>query len=154
MENKEFRNALIAAIKQELKDYTQIQKDLKKSRKEQYRPKGKYLQDIVDEINSNASKIQTLIFYYRWIKHGLKYWANRDIHNFKEYKFLKLNDNRFDADDYYFKNWDKVIEYGANKGKTHGEVITQYSKTYYINKCNEYGIEVSESNVKYIIENK
>ena len=89
----------MAAIKQELKDYIQIQKDLKKSRKEQYRPKGKYLQDIVDEINSNASKIQTLIFYYRLIKHGLKYWANRDIHNFKEYKFLKLNDKGYDADE-------------------------------------------------------
>jgi hypothetical protein len=153
MENKEFRNALIAAIKQELKDYTQIQKDLKKSRKEQYRPKGKYLQDIVDEINSNASKIQTLIFYYRWIKHGLKYWANRDIHNFKEYKFINLNDKGFSDTDWYYVNWDKVIEYGANKGKTHGEVITQYSKTYYINKCNEYGIEVTEANVNYLIQN-
>ena len=154
MENKEFKNALIAAIKQELKDYTQIQKDLKKSRKEQYRPKGKYLQDIVDEINSNASKIQTLIFYYRWIKHGLKYWANRDIHNFKEYKFIKLNDKGFSDTDWYYINWDKVIEYGANKGKTHGEVMTQHSKTYYINKCNEYGIAVSEANVNYLISNK
>ena len=88
------------------------------------------------------------------MKHGLKYWANRGIHNFKEYKFLKLNDKGFDADDYYFKNWDKVIDYGTNKGKTHGELLMQYSKNYYINKCNEYGIEVSESNVKYIIENK
>ena len=153
MENKEFRNALIAAIKQELKDYTQIQKDLKKSRKEQYRPKGKYLQDIVDEINLNASKIQTLIFYYRWIKHGLKYWANRGIHNFKEYKFIKLNDKGYSDNDWYYVNWDKVIEYGANKGKTHGEVMTQHSKTYYINKCNEYGIEVTEANVNYLIQN-
>ena len=30
MENKEFRNALLEAIKNELKDFTQIQKDLKK----------------------------------------------------------------------------------------------------------------------------
>ena len=138
MENKEFRNVLLEAIKNELKDFTQIQKDLKKSRKEQYRPKGKALQDIVDEVKSNAAKIET----------------NRGIHNFKEYKFLKLNDKGFDADDYYFKNWDKVIDYGTNKGKTHGELLMQYSKNYYINKCNEYGIEASERNVKYIIENK
>lgn len=154
MENKEFRNVLLEAIKNELKDFTQIQKDLKKSRKEQYRPKGKALQDIVDEVKSNAAKIETLIYYYRWLKHGLKYWANRGIHSFKEYKFLKVNDKGFDADDYYFKNWDKVIDYGTNKGKTHGELLMQYSKTYYINKCNEYGIEVLESNVNYIIENK
>lgn len=153
MENKEFRNAFIEAIKQELKDYTQIQKDLKKSRKEQYRPKGKYLQDIVDEINSNASKIQTLIFYYRWIKHGLKYWANRDIHNFKEYKFIKLNDKGYSDDDWYYQNWNKLIEYGSNKGKTHGEILIQHAKTYYINKCNEYKIEVTEANVNYLIQN-
>ena len=56
--------------------------------------------------------------------------------------------------DFLEKNNYKVIDYGTNKGKTHGELLMQYSKNYYINKCNDYGIEVSESNVKYIIENK
>ena len=30
MENKEFRNAFIAAVKNELKDFTQVQRNLKK----------------------------------------------------------------------------------------------------------------------------
>ena len=153
MENKEFRNALLEAIKNELKDFTQVQRDLKKSRKEQYRPKDKYLQDIVDEINENASKINTLIYYYRWIRHGLKYWSNRGIHDFKEFKFLKIDDKGFDNEDWYYLNWNKVIDYGTNKGKTHGEILTQYAKTYYINKCNEYDIPVSEANINYLIQN-
>lgn len=153
MENKEFRNALLEAIKNELKDFVTIQRDLKKSRKEQYRPKDRALQDIVDEVKCNAAKIETLIYYYRWVRHGLQYWSNRDINNFKEFKFLKFEDKGFDVDDYYYKNWDKVIDWGTNKGKTHGEVLIQHAKNYYINKCNEYGIEVTEANVNYLIQN-
>ena len=134
MENKDFRNALVNAIKNELKDFTQVQRDLKKSRKLEFRPKDKSLQSICDEINNNASKISTLIYYYRWIKHSLKYWANRDIHDFKEFRFLKFDDKGFDKEDWYYQNWDKIIEYGSNKGKTHGEILIQHAKTYYINK--------------------
>ena len=76
MENKEFRNAFIAAVKNELKDFTQVQRNLKKSRKLEFRPKDRSLQGIVDEIKGNAYAIETLIYYYRWVKHGLKYWNN------------------------------------------------------------------------------
>ena len=109
MENKDFKNALLAAIKNELKDFTQVQKDLRKSRKQEFRPQNKCLQDICDEINNNASKISTLIYYYRWIKHGLKYWANRDIHDFKEFRFLRSDDKGFDTEDWYYINWNKII---------------------------------------------
>ena len=146
MENKEFRNAFIAAVKNELKDFTQVQKDLKKSRKQEFRPQNKCLQDICDEINNNASKISTLIYYYRWIKHGLKYWANRDVHSFKDYYK--------DGPDYWFiKNWNKLIEYGDNKGKTHGEVIIENNKNFYKKKCQEYNIECSDENLNYIMTN-
>ena len=148
MENKEFRNALLEAIKNELKDFTQIQKDLKKSRKLEFRPKDRSLQSIVDEIENNASKISTLIFHYRWIRHGLKYWNNRDVHSFKEY-YLSDTFNNNEWGDY----WDKEILYGSNKGKTHGQIITEHTKNFYIKKCNEYGIEISEANVNYLIQN-
>jgi len=153
MENKEFRNALVNAMKREIAQLANEQREQKKTRKLANRPKGKSLGDIVEEINNRAYKINNLLYYYRWIKHGLKYWANRDIHNFKEYKFIKLNGKGFSDTNWYYVNWDKVIEYGANKGKTHGEILIQHAKNYYINKCNEYGIEVTEINVNYLIQN-
>lgn len=153
MENKEFRNAFIAAVKNELKDFTQVQRNLKKSRKLEFRPKDRSLQGIVDEIKGNAYTIETLIYYYRWVRHGLKYWNNRGINNFKEFKFLKFNDNGFDSEDWYYKNWDTVIDCGSNKGKTHGQVLMEHAKNYYIKKCNQYGIEVSEGNINYLIQN-
>lgn len=152
MENKEFRNALVAAIKNELKDFTQVQRDLKKSRKLEFRPKDKSLQDICDEIDNNASKISQLIFYYRWIKHGLKYWANRDVHCLKDFMIKMNHDEQYWKS--YYDHWDKVMEYGCNAGKTHGQWITECTKNYYIKKCNEYGIEVYEGNVNYLISNK
>ena len=45
------------------------------------------------------------------------------------------------------------ILYGSNKGKTHGQIITEHAKNFYIKKCNEYGIEISEANVNYLIQN-
>ena len=150
MENKEFRNALIVAIKQELKDFTQIQKDLKKSRKLEFRPKDKSLQEIVDEINKNASKISTLIFYYRWIRHGLKYWNNRDVQSFKDYYILDYYDGDKETG---LKQWETEIKWGINAGKTYGDLNIEYAKNFFITKCNEYGIEVTEANVNYLIQN-
>ena len=151
MENKEFRNALVAAIKNELKDFTQVQRNLKKSRKLQYRPKDRSLQDIVDEINNNASKISTLLFYYRWIRHGLKYWANRNIYSLKDFMIKTSHEEQYWDSNY--KHWDEEIKYGSNAGKTHGQLGIEYAKNYYIKKCNEYGIEVSEANANYLISN-
>lgn len=85
MENKELRNILVNNIKNELKDFAQIQKELKKSRKLEFRPKDKSLQSICDEIEKNRHKIIELLSYYLWIKHGLKYWNNRDVHDYWDY---------------------------------------------------------------------
>ena len=62
MENKELRNILLENIKNELKDFAQVQRNLKKSRKLEFRPKDKSLQSICDEINSNRWEISILFF--------------------------------------------------------------------------------------------
>lgn len=85
MENKNFTNALLEAIKNELKDFTQIQRNLKKLRKLEFRPKDRSLQSICDEIGNNGYKIQYILFYYTWLKHGKKYWANRGIDSYWKY---------------------------------------------------------------------
>ena len=146
MENKEFRNALVNAMKSEIAQLGNEQKEQKKTRKLANRPKEKSLQDIVDEINNRAYKIYNLLYYYRWIKHGLKYWANRDIHSVKNYYILREGP-------WFIENWDKLIEYGDNKSKTHGEVIIENNKNFYKKKCQEYNIECSEQNLNYIMTN-
>lgn len=147
MENKEFRNALVNAMKAEIVQLGNEQREQKKTRKLANRPEGKSLQDIVDEINNRAYKIYNLLYYYRWIKHGLKYWANRNVHSFKEY----YKDD--DPESWFVKNWDKLIEYGDNKGKTHGEVIIENTKNSYKKKCQEYNIKCSDENLNYIMTN-
>ena len=147
MENKEFRNALVNVMKAEIAQLAIEQREQKKTRKLTNRPKEKSLQDIVDEINNRAYKIYNLLYYYRWIKHGLKYWANRDVQSYKDY----YKDD--DPYSWFAKNWDKLIEYGDNKGKTHGEVIIENSKNFYKKKCEEYNIECSEQNLNYIMTN-
>lgn len=147
MENKEFRNALVNAMKAEIAQLANEQREQKKTRKLANRPKGKSLQDIVDEINNRAYKIYNLLYYYRWIRHGLKYWANRNVQSYKDY----YKDD--DPESWFIKNWDKLIEYGDNKGKTHGEVIIENTKNFYKKKCEEYNIECSEQNLDYIISN-
>ena len=147
MENKEFRNALVNAMKTEIAQLANEQKEQKKTRKLTNRPEGKSLQDIVDEINNRAYKIYNLLYYYRWIRHGLKYWANRNVYSFKDY----YKDD--DPESWFIKNWDKLIEYGDNKGKTHGEVIIENSKNFYKQKCEEYNIEHFEQHLNYIMTN-
>jgi len=147
MENKEFRNALVNAMKNEIAQLGNEQREQKKTRKLANRPKEKSLQDIVDEISNRAYKIFNLLYYYRWIRHGLKYWSNRNVQSFKDYYALD------DSESWFVKNWDKPIEYGDNKGKTHGEVIIENTKNFYKRKCQEYNIECSDENLNYIMTN-
>jgi hypothetical protein len=147
MENKEFRNALVNAMKAEIAQLANEQREQKKTRKLANRPKEKSLQDIVDEINNRAYKIYNLLYYYRWIRHGLKYWSNRDVQSYKDYY---IDD---DPESWFVKNWDKLIEYGDNKGKTHGDVIIHNAMNYYKKKCQEYNIECSDENLNYIMTN-
>ena len=141
MENKEFRNALVNVMKAEIAQLANDQREQKKTRKLANRPKEKSLQDIVDEINNRAYKISILLYYYCWIRHGLKYWSNRNVQSFKDYY----------KDSWFVENWDKLIEYGDNKGKTHGEVIIENTKNSYKKKCQEYNIECSDENLNYIM---
>lgn len=148
MENKEFRNALVSAMKAEIAQLANEQREQKKTRKLANRPKGKSLWDIVEEINDRAYKINVLLYNYRWIRHGLKYWANKDVHSYKDYYNYPVND-----EDWFVKHWDNVIEYGSNKGKTHGDVIIHNTMNYYKKKCEEYNIECPEVHLYTIITN-
>jgi len=147
MEYKEFRNALVNAMKDEIAQLANEQREQKKTRKLANRPKGKSLGDIVEEINNRAYKINVLLYNYRWIKHSLKYWANRDVQSYKDYY------KDYDSDDWFIKNWDEIIGYGSNKGKTHGDVIIRNTMNYYKKKCEEYNIECPEVHLYTIITN-
>ena len=154
MENKEFneiktfksfRNALVNAMKVEIAQLANEQREQKKTRKLANRPKGKSLGDIVEEINNRAYKINILLYNYRWIKHGLKYWANRGVQSYKDYS----KDN--DPESWFIKNWDNVIELLGNKRKTHGTVVIENTVNFYRKKCEEYNIEYNEMNLESII---
>lgn len=125
MENKKFYEAFVAGIKKELSNYAQKQKDLKKLRKLENRPKDRSLSDIQDAIMCiNRPIISTTLFYYTWLKHSKKYWANRNVYSLKDY-YQKYSNCKFDWDkpchwrvdmtigDYYIerlKNWvDKTL---------------------------------------------
>ena len=158
MENKEFngtktfksfRNALVNAMKAEIAQLANEQREQKKTRKLENRPKGKSLGDIVEEINNRSYKINNLLYYYRWIKHGLKYWANRNVHSFKDYYNYPINN-----EDWFVKHWDNIIEYGSDKGKTHGDVIIYNAINYYRKKCKEYNIDWCELHLYFLISNK
>lgn len=171
MENKEFneiktfksfRNALVNAMKAEIAQLANEQREQKKTRKLANRPKDKSLGDIVEEIHNRAYKINNLLYHYRWVKHGLKYWANRDIHSFKEYYKsrdtlkIKYYYGVF-CDEYnswFAKHWDDVIQYGINKGQTHGEIICKNTMNQYKKYCEQYNIECSELNLYELMFNK
>lgn len=147
MENKEIRNILLENIKNELKDFTQVQRNLKKSRKLEFRPKDKSLQSICDEISNNRKIISELLFYYRWLKHGLKYWTNKDIHDFWEYQATG-NPSGWSPLDYRYKSpwWNDKITYEE-----------YYYNRFYdniISLIDKYDIdEFNEDFIKYLYKN-
>ena len=62
MENKEFKNALVNAMKVEIAQLANEQREQKKTRKLANRPKEKSLGDIVEEINDRAYNISILLY--------------------------------------------------------------------------------------------
>jgi len=167
MENKEFRNALVKAMKNELNEISQKQKELKKSRKLEFRPKNKSLQSICDEISNNASRVSHLIFYYRWIKHGLKYWANQEVYKDLEDKGVySANDYFFGRTktDWFWKHSDEMVDnvyvtiYGIKQWvkihpRTRLEIAVMQKMEAYRELCIKYGISFTEDNIKYIFKN-
>ena len=136
-------------MKAEIAQLANEQREQKKTRKLANRPKGKSLGDIVEEINNRVCKINILLYNYRWIKHGLKYWANRGVQSYKDYYkyYYKVDDK----ESWFIKNWDNVIELLGNKRKTHGTVIMENAVSFYRKKCEEYNIECNEMNLESII---
>jgi len=149
MENKELRNALVANIKNELKDFAQIQKDLKKSRKLEFRPSDRSLQSICDEIANNRYKISLLFYYYRWLKHGLKYWIKRDIHDFWDYQYFNPNGGYPDTNRYQSLWW--------YNNKTLDEYVKDQFYNYVIELINKYKIELTQEEkdnfIKFLYKN-
>ena len=146
MENKEIRNILVENIKKELVDFAQIQKDLKKSRKLEFRPKDKSLQSIVDEIANNREKISFLIYYYRWLKHGLKYWAKQDVSDFWEYACNGTHPNG-----YYPVSYREKIPYWT-KGKTYEQNNKLYFCEYIEDLIEKYNIKLTDNELNDFIE--
>ena len=153
MENKELRNLLITNIKNELKDFAQVQRNLKKSRKLEFRPKDKSLQSICDEINENRWTISVLLYYYRWIRHGLKYWTNQDVKDFWDYQHSEVSNNPnggySDAHRYKAAWW--------YSNKTFEEYVKDKFYNYFIELINKYKIELTQeeidSFIKYLYKN-
>lgn len=145
MENKEIRNILVENIKKELKDFAQTQRELKKSRKLEFRPKDRSLQNIVDEIANNRFKISLLIYYYRWLKHGLKYWAKQGIHDYWEYQ-CQNPDDRYDIAQRNEKVWwRKDITFEEH-------VKNNLFENYLLDLLEKYKIELSNEEIDKFIE--
>ena len=78
MENKEFRNALVNAMKSEIAQLAIEQREQKKTRKLTNRPKEKSLQDIVHEIKIRAYKITKLLLRYATFSDKYSYICGRN----------------------------------------------------------------------------
>ena len=167
MENKEFRKLLCSKIKNELCELALIQKTLKKFRKLEFRPKDVSLQDICDEIYDNASKVSNLIFYYRWVKHGLKYWANRKMYEcFDDQGVYSADDYFFGRvkDDWFWKHADDMVDkvyvnvYGMKQWvQIHPRIRLEVGRMQHMEKyrelCIHYCIPFTEENINFIFKN-
>ena len=149
MENKDFRNILVENIKKELSDWAQIQRELKKSRKLEFRPNDKSLQSICDEIANNRYKISLLIYYYRWLKHGLKYWAKQDIHDFWEYQSDPIS---YNPNGGYPKSYKDKTPYWGTNGLTYGEYINSQFYNYVTSLIDKYDIDIDEEQLEELID--
>lgn len=143
MENKEFRNILVENIKNELKDFAQIQKNLKKSRKIEFRPKNKSLQSIVDEITNNRLKISLLLYYYRWIRHGFKYWSNRNVNDFWDYQHPEISNNPNGG----YPDTHRLNTVWWDKTKTYEGYVKDQFYNYIIELINKYKIELTQEEI-------
>ena len=148
MENKELRNILVENIKNELKDFAQVQRNLKKSRKLEFRPKDKSLQSICDEIKDNRWEISVLLYYYRWIRHGLKYWSKKDVHEFWDYQHPKVSNNPNggypDTHRYQTMWWDK--------NKTYEDYVKNQFKQWVVNLVKKYIPELTNEQIDELVE--
>lgn len=154
MENKELYNILVKNIKNELSDFAQVQRNLKKSRKLEFRPKDKSLQSICDEINSNRWAISVLLYYYRWIRHGLKYWANYNVKDFWDYQNPYIISNNhigcfLDTNRYQSVRW--------HNNKTLEEYVKDQFYNHFSGLINKYKIELTQEEkdnfIKYLYKN-
>ena len=148
MENKEIRNLLVENIKSELRDFAQIQRELKKSRKLEFRPKDKSLSSICDEITNNRFKISLLFYYYRWLKHSLKYWTKRDVHDFWDYQHSNISNNPnagYSDTCRYQSTW-------WNKNKNYEDYVKNQFKNYIVDLIKKYKIELSNEQIDELIK--
>lgn len=150
MENEEFLNALLANMKKELKDFAQIQKNLKKSRKLKFRPKVKSLQSICDEIDNNAYLITELLFYYVWLNHSKKYWINRNIDS-----YWKYNSSDYNSLCYYSESLENDPAWWINSEKggvyaTYGEYVKRLFAKFIENKAHDYNLSFDGSFNEFI----
>ena len=146
METKELKSALIANIKNELKDFTQVQRDLKKSRKLEFRPKDRDLQSICDEIINNAYKIRQILFYYTWLKHGKRYWANRGIDSYWKYYCHNNYPESYENQNVWWINNQEVKQAYNTYGEYAGWLLTEFIR----NKMIDYDLSY-DGNLKDFI---
>lgn len=153
MENKKLdyrhvRQYLLDVMKNEIAQLGIEQREQKKTRKLANRPEGKSLQSIVDEISERRDKITHLIWLYRWIRHGKKYWANRNIYSWEEYFYGNPESNT-----YHWKHRNEpghlshaqkycVDQYEYYSDLAHDNMLARENKEIYGDYFNEYMDEI------------
>lgn len=145
MENKKFYEAFVAQVKKELSDFAQKQKDLKKSRKLQQNLSWSQIYDIEESLSYNKEQITKILFYYTWLKHSKRYWANRDVNSFKDYyaKYRTMLSDSYDPE-----LWNQE-QYWRKDGLTYGECEENKLKDFVNDVLDEIEIERPEDNHYY-----